>query len=292
MKKILVGIDFSKPCRAALRRAAWIGHRFQAGVVALHVVRELPYEGATQQAHWVELVSRLEEEAREGLNQFVQETLPEEEGVETLVEVGVPYRDLLRIAQELGAELLVVGSETQRGIRRVFLGGTAESVAQKSSLPVWIEHVGREGDVRQILIPTDLSERSRTVTVGALDWARRLSAGVHLVHVVDTPIVPAFSLIDTSQYGQQLSDVAKKHFDQFIETLPMDGIEAQSHLTMGDPSHEITKLAEEKKTDLIILSTHGRTGSSEKSMGTTAQKILRQAPCHLLLMRPNAPRLI
>ena len=64
-------------------------------------------------------------------------------------------------------------------------------------------------------------------------------------------------------------------------------LEVETIFTEGDPGHEIVRVAEERKADLIVLGTHGHTGWKHFALGSVAELVVRYAPCAVLTIRPK-----
>jgi nucleotide-binding universal stress UspA family protein len=181
----------------------------------------------------------------------------------------------------------MVGAESKKGLEGIFLGHTAESVVEKSLIPVWVEGPKASEEIAQILVPTDLSENSRNAILKSIDWARHLNARLLFQHVMENVYIPSFSLIDPQDYEQKMKEIAEKNFEEFLKTLPLKDIQYDTHLSQGEPASEITKLARKNKVGLIMLSTHGRTGLGYRLLGSVAKKVLRHSSDNVLLVRPD-----
>jgi len=285
LKKILVGLDFSEVCWAALRRAVWIAQSWDASIKVLHVLQEFPYEGAGQKSNLVEAMNQLEEEASEELSKRVQEIVMDQVRSETKVSVGTPYQEVLKAAGDEKVDLIVLGNESRSGLDGWVLGRTCETILRNSPVPVWIERQGVSGEIRSLLLPTDLSENSRLGIDQGLAWARQIRAKVFFIHVADVPFVPSFSMIDPKDYEESMAQMGNEKFQEFISDLPLGDLQTETIFSMGDPGREILKAAKDKEIDLIALTTHGNTGLANRKLGTVATHLTRHAPCATLTLR-------
>jgi nucleotide-binding universal stress UspA family protein len=118
-------------------------------------------------------------------------------------------------------------------------------------------------DARRILVATDFSAASATAERVAREYAQRLQASVHVLHVVETgeEIVNAL-----------LGDVARG-FEPILPTVVIE---------RGDPAARIADYARCHGIDLIVVGTHGRTGVTRALLGSVAERLLRNAPCPVL----------
>ena len=286
LKKILVGFDFSERANQALQRARELAKTWGAGIKVLHVIQELPYEGASQQAGLVDMMGRLEKEVSEELEKRVQEIVRDEVEVDIQVQTGVPNRELLLSAQEDEVDLILLGSRGDSDDEERDIGRNCEAILHHSMVPVWVEEGSRHPSLGTILIPTDLSEHSRGALLESLEWARKFNAKILILHAVEAPFVPSFSMINPNEYEETLAKLGKGQFEEFVANLPAEGIEVETIFTIGDPAGETESYAKEKDVDLIALSTHGKTGLASKLLGSVAIKILRRSPCPVLVARP------
>ncbi len=132
----------------------------------------------------------------------------------------------------------------------------------------------------RVLLPVDFSEHSEECMREA---ARLLFSDqapeIHLLYVLHTPT-------DYSDWTGNPTAEVEKHLDEFIErTKPVAADEIEHTVKTGHPSTEITKYAAAHKCDLIMMATHGRTGLSHMLLGSTAEQVVRHAPCPVLTIR-------
>jgi nucleotide-binding universal stress UspA family protein len=81
---------------------------------------------------------------------------------------------------------------------------------------------------------------------------------------------------------------ASKELAQILPEAQGSGVDVARRVVVGIPYRKIVEVAEEEKADLIVMTTHGRTGLSHLVMGSVAEKIVRTAPCPVLTIRPTA----
>ncbi|MCU7938332.1 MAG: universal stress protein [gamma proteobacterium symbiont of Bathyaustriella thionipta] len=146
---------------------------------------------------------------------------------------------------------------------------------------------------KQILIAVDLSDDSQKVCQKALEVTQGENIHIFLLHVVEfiyqmgTSYDPMFypSLDDLSENEEQLIKLSKEKMAQLINEMNIPtSITLESSVLSGIPKTEILNLAEEKKVDLIVCGSHGRSGF-ELLLGSTANAILHHAPCDVLAVR-------
>jgi nucleotide-binding universal stress UspA family protein len=140
-------------------------------------------------------------------------------------------------------------------------------------------------DLKRILVPVDFSAASNN----AVEHARRLGAftGAELIflHVV-VPDAP-FGCADLPAIcSNQLKENAEENLRRLARTARNGGDQsAQSLVRWGLPAHEVVEEAQDSDVDLIVIATHGYTGWKHFCIGSTAEKVVRAAPCPVLVVR-------
>ena len=136
----------------------------------------------------------------------------------------------------------------------------------------------------KILAPTDLSELSCLGLRYALELAREQSAGITVLHVV--PIGEDW--VSTREESTPVRDLMAKEraaLDNFLREKFAEffnSIELRQKVEVGAPHANIAELAEREGADLIVMSTHGRTGLDHMLMGSVTEKVVARAPCPVL----------
>ena len=140
LKRILLATDLSPASEPALRCAAALAIRMDAGLVLLHVVSEKELDGlakAHQPRHPVDLIySELEEAVREQYRRVVPDEVRRFLHAEVLVVPGVPSEEIIRIAAAEGTDLIITGTHGRTGLRRILMGSVAERVLRDAPCPV------------------------------------------------------------------------------------------------------------------------------------------------------------
>ena len=146
---------------------------------------------------------------------------------------------------------------------------------------------------QNIAFCTDFSENADLAFVTARDLAWHYGATLHIVHVMvnfslSPPIHTNYMPIEyDSQFMEQVGEAARGSIkDRYIEQLK-DKQPYTLHLLNGYASTEILRLAAEQKIDLIVMGSHGLTGLAHVLFGSTADRVVRKAPCSVLTVRPS-----
>ena len=152
--------------------------------------------------------------------------------------------------------------------------------------------------IRRILAPTDLSELSKTGVRYAFDLAKAVGAEVTVYHVVNLEELihygeelkkgaaaggmrqPSEDLLE--EYKHALARFLNAHFSDLIPY-----VKIRERVELGTPDKNIVEQATKEEADLIVISTHGRTGLSHVLLGSVTEKVVRHAPCPVLSIRPE-----
>lgn len=149
--------------------------------------------------------------------------------------------------------------------------------------------------IKRILLPTDFSECSKQALIYALSFARRYKAQLVLLHVIDADEYIAYAEESTSELSpdlrakiiQAMKETASESFEQFLKGQNLEEIEIETEMIEGTPFVEIARFATELSVDVIVIGTRGRTAQMHPFLGSTAEKVVRQAPCPVLSVKPG-----
>lgn len=141
--------------------------------------------------------------------------------------------------------------------------------------------------IEKILVPIDFSDYSRKALQYAKEFALTFRAKMYLVYVF-RPIfedIEVGVINESIQFNNEIEEYAEKKLLALIDEEIGTEVQAETVIRMGRPFLEINKAAEEFDIDLIIISTHGHTGVQHLLFGSTAEKVVRKAPCPVLSLR-------
>ena len=304
LRNILVPIDFSKMSIEAIETAKRLGQRFGATIHLAHV------------HHWqypadfvgpVLSSGFLPESFQEDRNRQLAEQLksvakragfsPQEQ---THLRTGAaPFHEICKLAQEIPADLIVMPTHGHTGLKHVLLGSTAERVVQHSPCPVFVvRQRKRKSETRRvfttdsILVPVDFSSCSREGLQYAIGFANEFGARLILLHVRYLGYI--YSSEGTALYDiPALQEAARKNAErqmrQLVRSVSFGGVKFETAFTEGSPALDICAFAKDHDVDLIITSTHGLTGFEHVLIGSIAEKVVRHAPCSVLVV-PSHPK--
>lgn len=292
--KILAATDFSDPGNAAVRHAADLGARTGAPVVLLHVTTPPEPPTADLSTAAASRVSTLLDEIHAEAERRAGEIAAElrERGASVDIRVDVSYADtaIAEIAPEVGADLIVMGTEGRTGIRRFFVGSTAERVARLSPVPVLVTRppLPEGAAYRRVLVPTDFSDAS----LAALDRVAPLAAPdavVELFHAYQPPGPGAGVWGSPSAVHGDLKAEFEARARERLEAIARDRGELKIALEEGGATASILERLESgPPCDLVALGGHGERGFRRRVLGSVAERIVRHAPCSVLVAQAAA----
>jgi nucleotide-binding universal stress UspA family protein len=305
--KILLATDSSKEAGLAARTAAELADKSGS---ELHVVRVFginpwyaAYPDATdfdgtelEDPVLEEDLQRISEQRARKLLDAEVERLRSVGGTLAqahLLEGGAP-QEIVGLAEEIGAGLIVMGSRGRGGIRRALMGSVSDSVVRHAHCPVLVVR----GDERganvlpgRILLALDGSEESLRAARTAVDLAERMDSELHVVHVEDVAPVYHPERHGYLAHYEELQEEAQGLLDEQVnEVQSAGGTIANTHLRMGRPDEEIVVLSEEIGVGLIVTGSRGLGRIRRALIGSVSDSVVRHAHCPVLVVRPEKER--
>lgn len=139
--------------------------------------------------------------------------------------------------------------------------------------------------IKRILFATDFSPCAVRAQDYALFLASSWGAELNVLHVLEFPpgMNPDYPV--NSLYLNQLRKEATRSIEELMARATQSGIATNKHLLLGIPSQRICAIADECRDDLIVLGTRGRTGLEHILLGSTAERVIKTAPCPVLAVR-------
>jgi nucleotide-binding universal stress UspA family protein len=140
---------------------------------------------------------------------------------------------------------------------------------------------------QRLLVPIDFSECANQALEYAVNLAGKLEARVTLLHVIQAVPMGGVDMGVTLPYTylQDLEAEIMQSMEACLARVTAAGLEGEIVVVHGVPFHEIVETAKAQKVDLIVMGTHGRTGLQHILLGSVAEKVVRLAPCPVLVAR-------
>lgn len=139
----------------------------------------------------------------------------------------------------------------------------------------------------KILCPIDFSAGSREAMQVAAELAAPQSGEIVLLHVWHPPYIASAESPIPEAMIMQLRTDAELELARWKAELGGGGTRVTARLAIGAPWDQIVSLARQEGVDLVVIGTHGRTGIKRALLGSVAEKVVRHAPCPVLVVRPR-----
>src|SRR6266545_955093 len=279
-RNILVPTDFSAMSIDAIATAKRLAQRFNATAHVLHVSDLAP--PAASGCAQCRVVAK-----KTGVAPRVQRPL---------VRGAAPFHEICNLAHEIPADLMVMPTHGYTGLKHVFLGSTAERVVQHSPSPVFVvrknKRRGRRLSIKRILVPVDFSGCSRQGLQYAIRFADEFGARIILLHATQLGYIyssKGMGLYNLPGLKEAARERTEHQMQELVRTVNFGDVKFQTTLTSGSPVVDICSFAKNQEIDLIITSTHGFTGLKHALIGSVAERVVRHAPCSVLVV-PSHPR--
>lgn len=285
--RVLIASDLSEASDEALKQGVELA---AGGEVALcHVMPDLGTHALLAQEYGTDVNAQVALQPRlvEALSGQYARLFPGAAVPELFIEQGSDYDQILHRAEAWGAELIALGTHGRRGLRRWLLGSVADQVVRSAHCPVLVARPSPRGAV---LAATDLAEPGLPAIQAASVEAARRKAKLVVMHAMELPregdaamgLLGALPALDPPEVRSQKRGLASQIINSALGSLNARG---EIVIAEDDPVEETLQLARTLPTELIVVSTHGRTGLARVVLGSRASQILEKAPCSVLVAR-------
>ena len=142
--------------------------------------------------------------------------------------------------------------------------------------------------LKSSLVPTDFSSSARKALHYALSFAEQFGATIILLHVVEPAVYPTelgYIPIEIDALHKTMNVSARERLAKLATEQVPPPFRVSTLVRVGTPYNEIATAAKELGVDLIVIATHGYTGLKHVLLGSTAERVVRHAPCPVLTVR-------
>lgn len=279
MKNILVATDLSGRSEKAVARGLFLAAQFGARIKIVHAVDD------DQPAVLADLeASRSAELLAEAVR-----PLAEKFGVTPDIEIvkGIESEAIRIAADEMNADLLVLGAHRRQFLRDVFTGTTVERVIRTCERPVLMVRLDIEENYEKAVAAIDLSKPS----IDALEFASSVSffgcSSLTLLHAY-LPLASGFMRYASvgedriEDYSRALADEARSALENLAKTMPLAGLKPELLIEEGAAVEVIADVIARKSPQLVVLGTTGNSMLKHIVIGSVANAVLRDAECDVL----------
>lgn len=281
IKRILCPVDLSPYSGNAVRYAMALSRAHDAELIVLH---------CTEAA-----------DADQKIATLVRENVAASDSRWALViaspeDVG---EEIMKQAQANNVDLIVMRSR-RRPHRAALLGSTAESVSRSASCPVLVMHNDEREfvnkqlrvDLKRLLVAYDFSDYSELALKYGVSIAQEHQAELHLLHVLPPGAVSEPEIAWYPTKGESTYHNAARRLQKVVPAEVHLWCEVKTAVSEGHPYREILGYAERFEIDLISIGAHGAGFGMRALFGSNVDRVLRQAPCPVLVARPLRPGVV
>ena len=301
--RILLAADGSEESVHAARRAVALSRGSES---ELHVVYVEPVEinGPEREIYPLEtredLLKTFGRFAGERLDELAEELSSASGEISRgHARVGMPDKEIVRLAEEIGAGLVVLGSRGLGAVRRALMGSVSTSVVRHAHCPVLVVRGEEDGEERafgRILLALDGSAESRAAASAAAELSTVTGSGLHVLCVMETAPLNPYAPYPGPEAWEVSEDVleerkekARAFLRREAERIEAKGVKVEeAHLASGVPAKEIVGAAEELGAGLIVLGSRGLGALKRTLLGSVSDSVVRHAHCPVLVVRGGA----
>ncbi len=293
--RILCAADLSESSSMVIGYGSAIAKVFGAKLFGAYVVEiPIPAAPAASQALSTEQIMEIADAGQLELSTLLEGMAPETEAV---VRHGPAAETLADLTVELKIDLAVTATRGFSGLRRLVLGSVTERLIRIIPCPLLIVNVkeGKAGQLphdtwhpKRILVGCDFSPDSGRALQTAFSLAQEFESEIHLVHVIE-PFAYRDVLLPEAVSGSLKERIEPEMKRQLGEIIP-EGANAwcdiQSSCLSGRPHEELVRYSKKKKIDLMVLGVRGHGLMETLMLGSTTDRVIRQAECPVLSVCP------
>lgn len=282
MKTLVVPLDGTNLAVNTLSLAAVLARVLGANVELIHVV--VP-------SHFSNVNGRRPEAPDLFLDRACS-MLPADLDVHTSIIHGDPVEQVLDHVREIPDAVLVIPSRGRAGLSRTVLGSVSDQIVRTSSVPVIVTREAMRfprHTLNFIVVPLDSSPLSEQAIPWAIKLGKRTDATIVLVSVIDVNQIAAYAGIDRqsdllTSLEDEARDIARSYLNEAVKRLRSEGVRVTWEVRLGRPADEIIRAAETTAADLVLMSTHRRTGIRRWAFGSVTDDVLQRGDSPVLVV--------
>lgn len=289
MSEILVGFDDTASADDALAFAGLIA---RATGASLRLVSAYPYDDLATRASNEAFRDYLEDDVSAALDAAVASVADVDVATEPIADVSPPHA-LHAVAERRHTPLLVVGSTHRGRFGRVVPGSTGERLLHGSPCAVAIVPRGyakRSGDVATVATGYDSSDESSAALTTAYELARRLGAGLRVIHVFDASGIGQPALMSGPAWVTMRDEheaAQREELEDAVAALP-DDVAVETRFVVGtSPAEELARHSQD--ADLIVVGSRGHGPLAAVLLGGVTHRLLRRAACPVIVLPRGVP---
>jgi hypothetical protein len=267
IEKLMVATDGSKYSESAIREAISLAKICSSNLIAVSVVKtNLEFDSVLPQ-----FVEKAEQDAIKHLESVKAQATKEGVNCITLVSLSEePYEDIVRHALKNNVDMIIMGTHGRTDMKRLMMGSVTALVIGHAPCNVLVVPLHAKVECRNIILATDGSKYSEAAASEALGIAKRCESSMIVISVASSDAEIA---------------LAKGNVNKVSEIAEKEGIKTAPVVTTGKPYDAIIETSKQKKVDLIVVGSHGRTGLARLLMGSVTERVIGHTEVAVLVVK-------
>ena len=300
LDKILCATDFSDAANHAVLYGIALAKKFEAKLYMCHII-DLSYADAYGEFLGSQ---KVEDRIMNYANERLQGSIGGQPvNWEPLISKGSISDEIARMVEEFGVNLAISATHGRSGLKRLILGSVTERLMRTLSCPLlvvrslqhdFVSPKDRQIKLNRILVGCDFSPHSSLSFQYALSLAGEFGCELHLVHVLENTIYGDLLKSAAKSKGEKQHALHNELNDKLTRMIPEvthSGHPPRTSLLAGEPYQELTKYALKHDIDLIVLGVRGQGLKETLHLGSTTDRVVRQASCPVLSVCPTCSKL-
>jgi nucleotide-binding universal stress UspA family protein len=301
LKKILFASSATNACDHAARVAFDIAQRYNAHIDVFHVLG-IPTRGYSQvvvdvtTGEEVVLDDNYRDLVKEEIRTYYDHQIEKTENWSIDVAIGLPHREILRIARLMKPDIIVMGGTTgasgSYAHKKIVTGSTFQRVAKAARCPVLV--INRPaasfwGGFSNVVFATDFSEASATAFDFSFKLVQELNCEFHIFHALDITRIQMNNFHTQDYIEDQIRKASQQLRFKYVSQ--MESFRQYSmEVWEGIPFVEIVKYAREKHADLIVMAYNTRITDDDTSIGSVAEQVILRANCPVITINRSVDK--
>lgn len=286
IESILLSTDGSEFSEGAVREAIKLAKNCSSGLSVLSVIDYNPEFDAVAP----QIIEKKEKDARRHLQEVQDRAAKAGVNCTTIVERGEDsYKSIVDTASKNKNTMIVMGRRGRTGLKRLMLGSVTARVIGHAPCNVLVVPKAANLQFKNIVVATDGSRYSDLAASEAIGLAKRNGSALTIIAVVPselaTPTDIEFTVNQRELIAEKEMHEAEKNAKAVKDAAQKAGLSAKAFVMSGKPAEAIIQNAEERKADLIVLGSHGRTGVERLLMGSVAERVIVLASSPVLVVK-------
>jgi nucleotide-binding universal stress UspA family protein len=286
IERLLLSTDGSEYSEGAVRESIKLAKRCSCKLSVVSVIETNPqFEAMAPQ-----VVEKTEKEARKYLEAVQERARKEGIDCNLIIHRGEDsYKYIVDEAVKNKISMIVMGKRGRTGIKRLMMGSVTARVIGHAPCSVLVVPHEAQVEFKSIVLAVDGSRYSIAAASEAIGTAKRNKSRLIIVFVVLSESVPPMDITFSEGHRDRIATLeleeAEKNVKAVKDAAQKEGVSAEGLILSGIPYEAIINIAEERKADLIMLGSHGKTGLEKLLVGSVAERVIVLSTCAVLVVK-------